>query len=93
MRTRRRVIRMGRMRDAREDEDTGDAEELPRRPSCGRSGQRVLAYCLLVRVFRRRQVADAAGGPKANSKQHAFSLKSIQKVHASSRRVYCVRCK
>ena len=93
MRTRRRVIRMGRMRDDREEEDAGDEEVQPRRPSCGRSGQRVLVYCLLVRVFRRRQVADGAGGPKASSSQHAFSLKSIQKVHASSRRVYCVRCK
>ena len=74
MRTRRRVIHMGRMRDDREEEDTGDGEELPRRPSRGRSGQRVLAYCLLVRVFRRRQVANGVGGPKASSRQHAFFL-------------------
>ena len=79
VRTRRRVIRMGRMREDGEEEDTGDEEELPRRPPCGRRAQRVLAYCLLVRVCRRRQVADGVGGPKASSRQHAFSLEKYPK--------------
>jgi len=70
---------MGRMKEDGEEEETEDEEELSRRPPCGPRGQRVLAYCLLVRVCRHRQVADGVGGPKASSRQHAFSPERYSK--------------